>query len=84
MKMGKGRRGWGRPPKLAVELSTAYHRRAKKNALVTAWCSYEMQQEVDVCAKRFGIPRSEMLRTFIEWGIQTIADDLAQGGRGGR
>lgn len=62
----------------------SYKARTKYSTMVTAWCTHEMAHEVDIAAKRFNVSRAEMLRTFIEWGMQSIAEDLADGGRGGR
>lgn len=61
-----------------------YQNRRKFNTPMVTWADYEMIAEVDVMAKRMNVSRSECIRTFIEWGIQTLANDLAAGGRGGR
>lgn len=59
-------------------------RRRKFNTPLVAWADYEMIAEVEAMARRMNVSRSECIRTFIEWGIQAMADDIAQGGRGGR
>lgn len=61
-----------------------YLRRRKFATPMVTWADHEMIEEVDAMARRMSISRSECIRTFIEWGIQAMADDVAQGGRGGR